>query len=196
MIFGLFIAACVVGGFFYYDNYRSLDERQDTRLAHPDDQRQFINLILQYREDFRNAPNEMTAGGMRPGRGTSICRHFGDVFHFRDWTGTLTQAGTNSEGRGVLSVKIDSNITLKIFNNAISDAQYGSLIDPSSPLFEQAASLNRGEPVTFSGSFFPARYPSQPVDCVVETSMTLRGSMQSPEFLVKFESIHRLNNRP
>ncbi len=102
------------------------------------------------------------------------------------WAATGTD-----EGKGVLSITLDDNLTLSTWNNVVSDVGSQTLIEPSSPLFATASSLKEGDAVVFSGTFFPDQ-----TDCVQEKGLSLEGSMTEPDFLFRFTAISPLRSLP
>jgi hypothetical protein len=100
------------------------------------------------------------------------------------WTGTVETLSSNGDGFGVLSIKIDGDVSVKTWNNSISDVGDHTLIDPNSSVFRKATSLKVGQKVVFSGAFIPSA-----TDCFREGSMTLGGSLRSPEFIFRFSDI-------
>ena len=79
---------------------------------------------------------------------------------------------------------IGSDISVKTWNNSLSDISDGTLIEPSSQLFAVASQLHKGQLVRFSGSLREDK-----TDCVRDSSLTLDGSISEPEFIFKFQSI-------
>ncbi len=108
-------------------------------------------------------------------------------FRATDWTGKIINLSSNGDGWGVLDIEIDSGITLSTTNNSISNAVEMTLIDPSSAIFNTASKLSEGQNVKFSGSFLASE-----TDCVEERSLTLRGSIDKPDFAFRFASIEAI----
>jgi hypothetical protein len=84
----------------------------------------------------------------------------------------------------VLSIRIAKGISAKTWNNAISDFETKTLIDPESAVFKEAIALKKGQKVTFDGQFFRGW-----TDCIQEGSLTLKGSLTQPEFIFRFSNI-------
>jgi hypothetical protein len=80
------------------------------------------------------------------------------------------------------------DVAVKTWNNALSDVGDRTLIEPGSPAFNVMGTLRNGDWVRFSGRFFPDQ-----TDCVREPSMTIRGTMTSPEFIFRFDDIRRVD---
>ena len=85
--------------------------------------------------------------------------------HVRDWIGAIYQLSSNSEGKGVLAVKISDDVYIKTWNNSFSDISDHTLIDPTSSFFKTLSNLSEGARIKFSGSFLPSE-----TDCIREGS--------------------------
>jgi len=145
----------------------------------------FITAVGNSRERFNSAPNELIAAGVRADRRKAICNIL-DTRKVEDWHGHLIRLSTNSGGAGILAVAIGSDIQLTTWSNSFSDISAQTLISPSDPLYAAASMLTVGDAIVFSGRFF-----SSPQDCVDEQSLTIRGSMNEPEFTFRFSSIEK-----
>lgn len=153
----------------------------------PSDQLNFVSTVTEVRNRYSQLRgNEMAQGATRPERATRLCQ-MGYPRAVYDWVGTIRQATTNGEGRGVISIEVAPEIHVKTWNNALSDIGDNTLLDPSSQVFQAASSMRVGQQVRFSGTFLRGR-----TDCVNESSMTMDGSMRKPEFLMRFTSLARL----
>ncbi|MBX8814550.1 hypothetical protein HBA91_18190, partial [Ochrobactrum sp. MR34] len=71
-----------------------------------------------------------------------------------EWYGVIEKVTTNSDGHGVVSLKIAPNIIIKTWNNALSDIGHGTLIKKDTPLYSGASTLKPGDKVKFTGKFF------------------------------------------
>lgn len=150
----------------------------------PGEQFRFVAAVESARTNYRqNSGNDMLRGATRPERARALCAN-GQLRTARDWIGSITTLSTNGEGRGVLAIEIASGVTLKTWNNALSDIGSETLLDPLSVVFRTAAAMRVGDRVRFSGQFLPDR-----TDCVRESSLTMDGSMRSPEFIFRFEGL-------
>lgn len=96
--------------------------------------------------------------------------------HITNWSGVITSLTTSHGGKDV-SVKIQSasGVTYRIKDEAPVD----------SPIYNQLASLQKGQEITFSGDI--QRMGSSGEKW--EYSLTEFGSLEEPVFLVKFDSI-------
>lgn len=161
----------------------------DTHLAAeaffkpPPDQSAVLDAVAGARVAYHGAANELAKGAARAQRKRAICKHVRQL-RARNWTGTITQLTTNTKGKGIATVKIAEDAYVKTWNNAFSDIAHGTLIDADSAVFRKLAMLTEGARVKFSGRFFASND-----DCLREASLTLRGSVLEPEFIIRFTDI-------
>ena len=156
-------------------------------VAMPENEKQFINAVEKYVSGFREAKNELQESTLRDQRKNEIAKTISGRM-VSSWVGKINQLETNTEGKAILSIKISPNIEIKTWNNALSDINSNTLIAKGSKLYNSLFELSRGQQVEFSGSFF-----SSQSDYIEETSITIQGSMRSPEFLFKFKSVRPIN---
>lgn len=149
----------------------------------PPSQRAFIAAVEAGQTAYRSGANDMQKGAARPARAKAICSTLSSKA-VSDWVGQVYKLSSNGDGKGVLSIKIAKDVTVATWNNAVSDIGDKTLIEPDSALFGRASSLSQGQWVKFSGTFRPSS-----VDCVLEGSITLSGSLTEPDFIFRFSEI-------
>jgi hypothetical protein len=95
---------------------------------------------------------------------------------------------TNREGKAMITISLDGakSITIKTWNNALSDVMDNTLIENGTKVYNSISELSKGDKVVFSGTFI-----SDDRDFIRESSMTERGSMTDPEFILRFSSIKK-----
>jgi TPR repeat protein len=146
------------------------------------------SLLLAAVEKARSAyvagANEMAQGAARPARAKEICAVFKDDLRVSNWLGEVAILSSNSDGLGVLSIQIAEGVSIKTWNNALSDLVDKTLIDPESTVFKQAIALRKGQKIRFGGQFI-----RNPTDCIREGSLTLKGSLTQPEFIFRFSNL-------
>jgi len=150
------------------------------------EQSEFNIVVEKYATAYSGAANEMAAGMQRPKRAEEICSVLGGR-QVWDWTGFITEVSSNGDGYGVLTIETGKGTTIGTWNNAFSDDGYKTLLKPEDPVLEVAATLQPGQAVMFSGTFFRSK-----TDCIKESSLTLRGSMLQPDFIFKFSKLEPL----
>lgn len=153
----------------------------------PDEQIRFIKAVSEHATGFRGVKNELQQSAMRDQRRTAISAVL-DGYSVSSWIGTINQLETNTEGNAILSVRISPDIEIKTWNNVLSDFASNTLIVKDSSVYNNLFNLSKGQRVIFSGKFFPSES-----DFIEETSMTIDGSMRTPEFLFKFKSVSPIN---
>lgn len=121
---------------------------------------------------------------MRRDRRDALCRIV-DGEDLQSWAGKVTRLKTNSDGLGVVAIAIGDGVHFATWNNMLSDGGDNTLIDPSTPIFEKLATLKEGDRIRFSGLLFR----DSTTDCFREMSLTMSGSMDAPEFLMRFTDI-------
>jgi hypothetical protein len=93
---------------------------------------------------YATGANDMAKGAARPARAKEICAILKDNLYVINWPGKVEKLSSNSDGLGVLSIQIAEDISIKTWNNALSDTQDQTLINPSSAIFQQAVLLKEG----------------------------------------------------
>ncbi len=121
-----------------------------------DRQALFIAAVSRGRKGYAEGANDMAKGAARPLRAKEICSALTGPKVDR-WTGKVVTLSSNGDGLGVLAIKMDDDVTIKTWNNAVSDVGDHTLINPGSPVFQKASTLKVGQRVAFSGSFIPAK---------------------------------------
>lgn len=153
----------------------------------PPDQIAVVQAVTNAQSASRDVDNDLQRGAVLRDRTNAICSTLSSK-SVAGWTGVVETLDANGEGKGVVAIDIAEDVQVKTWNNAFSDIMDETLIDPSSPLFDQALSLSEGQVVQFSGTFLP-----DDENCIREASITLSGSLQTPAFIFRFASIEPLN---
>ncbi|HAU3134302.1 TPA: hypothetical protein JDD40_000257 [Salmonella enterica subsp. diarizonae] len=162
------------------------NKANDLYAGYPDKEVKFIRLVEDAKNSAKDASNDMQKGGIKSDRDDAICNLLTSKT-VKGWIGIVDDIDSNSDGLGVLSIKIARDVFVQTSNNAISDIGYGTLIDPHSPVFKKASTLKKGDLVMFSGRFFA----SEDSGCLGEWSMTLNGKIKKPEFVFKFTDVNK-----
>ena len=144
----------------------------------PDTERDFMQLLLDGAADYKAAPNELKKSSIKKTRDKKIDALLDGSGTFSNWYAVLSEMGTTSEGDAYITVSLpDQLLTLKTWNNGLSDISDKTLIKNGSPLYEVVSNLEEGQYVAVSGNILQ------------EGSVTEAGSMQDPEFIVRFNDI-------
>lgn len=158
-------------------------------LPYPSSQRQFVDLnrgcVTAYRAGTNEIQRSLAFNSCNESRTQFAARS-----PIRGWLGTVESISTD-QGADVVSFRIATSmegfdITYGTVSNRMSDARYGSLITQTSPLFGVLANLHEGDRVVFDGEFLGD--PAGKIG-TWESSMTERGSMEEPEFNIRFTNV-------
>jgi len=151
----------------------------------PADEAAFIAAINDARAVYGGAANDMAKGAARVGRKGAVCAALksgkGVV---KDWVGQIAKLSSNTDGKGVLVISIAEHASISTLNNEFSDAEYKTLIDPASEVYQRAVQMKEGDTVVFSGNLFRSE-----ADCAYESSVTLDGSMTEPAYILRFSKL-------
>lgn len=163
--------------------------QKDVKVLSKFNQKQFIQIVRQGQSSLRVVTNDMQRGGVKAKRDKAICEMVknGGGLNVSNWVGKIINLSSNADGKGVLGIEIAPGITVKTWNNSLSDVLHHTLIDPSSKLFEKSSAMKIGQMVQFSGSF----HPGSETECVYEASITLNGKISEPEFVMTFSDIKK-----
>ncbi len=153
----------------------------------PDKQAKFMVAVKDAQKKSENAANDMQRGGVLAERASAICSALSPGVSAVNWTGYVDSVDSNSDGKGVLKIKLANSVYATTWNNAVSDVMDNTLLEPGSEIFRTASQLEKRDPVVFSGSFFRDNER-----CIKESSLSLRGKLEDPEFIFKFSSVKYL----
>jgi hypothetical protein len=152
----------------------------------PQDQKQFIQIVERFGRAYTQADSDIAKNATRLQRAQAICDALRTPV-VQNWMGTVFKVSSSREGKGILKLALSTDIWVTTSNDSISDLGNNTLIDPRSPLFDQAVLLKKDQQVLFSGSFIP-----ESTDCFKESSTTLSESMIKSEFLFRFSDVSPL----
>ena len=157
-------------------------------LGLPEIQQQFVSIIQECTTEYDKAPNELKKSAIRTKRGNLIKEVLDNSRKFNDWVCIVTDMSTTGRGNASFSLKIEgTKIQLGNMNNEFSDLFDNTLIEQNNPLYDIISELRKGDKVKISGSFLK----SLNNDYIYEVSLTENGSMQKPDFVVRFETIEK-----
>jgi uncharacterized protein YecT (DUF1311 family) len=157
---------------------------QPPSIKLPSREANFIEAVAAAQNESRAAQNDMQRGGILAERDKAICAALTSL-SVSNWIGKISKVNSNSDGKGVLAIKLAEGLTVATWNNELSDTFDETLIEPGTKLFADASAMTPGQQVTFSGTFVRSKESR----CVEEKSLTLRGKIDDPEFTFKFSSV-------
>lgn len=164
-----------------YSIFIERKQKQEAEIAR---QKEFIAATTKAQGLSASAQNDMQRGGIKAERDNEICKIMQNK-NVERWVGYVSNLSANSDGFGVLSVAVAQDVTLKTWNNSMSDTGANTLISPESALFKKASKMNVGQKVAFSGTFFK----SNSRECLREASLSLGGALRAPEYIFRFSDI-------
>lgn len=148
----------------------------------PNPQQKFLGVIDDGRESFDAAANDVQRQDAQATRDQQLCQTL-DSGNFSGWVGDVTEI-IAADGMAGLTIDIGDNVEMGTWNNSFSDIGDDTLVSSDSPLYSSISKLSEGDTVKVSGTFSVSAG-----DCVRESSMTDAGTMNTPDFIVRFTSI-------
>jgi hypothetical protein len=153
----------------------------------PEKQKEFESVIATFSQQFDKAQNELQESTCRRDRMNAI-KSLNISPQIGGWIGTLIQLKTNTEGKAYITIRLNRDLSVSTWNNALSDFGDNTLIPMDTDLFKTLSNMKTGQKVKFSGSFIRSN-----MDYFREQSLTIRGAMKNPDFLMKFSSVEVIN---
>lgn len=158
-------------------------------VVYPDSQQAFYSLNKQCYQSYSGGQNEI-----QKSLAFNQCNNerlkFSQHQKISGWVGEITDISTD-QGADVVSVTIRATIdgfgvSFGTVTNRVSDYATDSMVTPANPLFNILANMKEGEVVAFDAVFL--NHPE--IDRGLwESSLTEQGSVDEPEFLVRFTRI-------
>ena len=108
--------------------------------AQPAIETAFVATVVEARERYGTAANDMAKGGARAARKTAICRVLSNL-GVTEWVGKIYSLSSNSDGAGVIEIAIGPDTYVKTWNNALSDLGDQTLIPAQSALFQVLSAM-------------------------------------------------------
>jgi uncharacterized membrane protein YqaE (UPF0057 family) len=153
-------------------------------------QEAFTSMIESFKDSYNSADTEIQKTNLRYNRKDAITKYFsgsGDL-RFQGWLGEIRSLTTvTGDGRAYIEIKLhDSGIIIETGNGLIEP---DTMIARDNSMYQSLANVKEGNQVTASGTFIPTENKGIDYDYIEEASMTEKGSMTEPEFIVKFDQI-------
>jgi len=152
---------------------------------YPAAQAKFINIIEAAKETIGNAETDLQRNVALRARDKDLCAILGNNKATK-WTGLIDNVGANGEGKAYVEIKIADRITIKTWNNALSDFSDNTLIPTTSDFFDNLVAMKDGDLVNFSATFLKSSN-----SCLTKANMTEVFYGISPEFIVKFSNVSK-----
>lgn len=179
----------IAGLVLYHFDFFSDNSNEKSKISEnmPKKEYQFIDIVKNAVDKSGRASNDLQKSAIKTERTEGVCGLIKGDLSAVNWVGKVAKLDSNNDGKGVLVIEISKNISLKTWNNSLSDGRDKTLIEKDSELFQKALSLKKGDLVKFSGNFIHSDD-----DCIREASVTLSGGVDSPDFIFKFRDISLL----
>ena len=163
-------------------------DKNDANIPLPPKQAEFVKAVESFFSSYKSASNELKKSALRSERRQSISNTL-EGYEINGWVGTLVRMGTNSEGKAHVEIKLagSNKIAVKTWNNALSDITDSTLIGNGTPLYNAISELSNGDKIVFSGVFIVDEK-----DYIRESSITERGSMLDPAFVIRLTEVTKV----
>lgn len=174
---GLFLGVALM---LSYQYFRAA--QQNSTSAMPPAEAAFVNILMQSRAAWLDAPNDLARHGMRTARAAALCKA-NPTLSADAWLGRLDSITPDafpdyagkSTARIIITLTSDISISTPAAPLLNTPAQ---LVEAGTPVYQVAATLRIGQRIRFSGHFLSG------TDCADEESLTLQGSMTAPRLKI------------
>jgi hypothetical protein len=152
---------------------------------YPEVQAKFVSIIETAKNEINDSETDLQRNVALRDRDKSLCATLSGN-KASNWTGVVRNVGANGEGKAYVEIEIADRIKVKTWNNAFSDISDNTLISTSSSFFDNLVSMNKGDLVTFSGTFLKSSN-----SCLKRSNLTEVFYGISPEFVVRFSNVSK-----
>ncbi|WP_123339142.1 MULTISPECIES: DUF4190 domain-containing protein [unclassified Curtobacterium] len=149
----------------------------------PADEVAFVQAIQATADSLGGDLTDLQRSQALRNRDAALCSTLGDATA-TDWSGKITTIGANGEGKAYVTVEIAPGVEIKTWNNAFSDAVDNTLIDPSTPFFNNLVAMKEGQKVTFT-----AQMVAEDGSCLSKGNLTETFYGISPQFIAHFTNV-------
>jgi hypothetical protein len=172
------------------------------RAMVPESQQKVMNGLEEFAEQYKTSPNAVEQFLLRQKRQQFLAKQVKDRV-FLEWIGRINKLRTTQNGKAYLVIELaripqeeekagqtvpEFRVTMGTWNNAYTDLDYKTLILPGTAMHSWLANFQHGEWVVFSGKSFAGDE-----DFLKEASPTQTESMLSPNFILKFEYLDKID---
>ncbi len=160
---------------------------KEVHKSSPQIQRNFESKRWTFYKSYDTAPNEIKKSSIWVAANKWTKSFANNNENFINWAGKIVRLETDQGGDylylSIVSSKDGFNkIYYKTWNNSLSDIGHNTVIKKGSTLYNQVANFKIGDFVKFSGEFIKSERKG-----LKEASLTEEGSLQEPEFIVRFK---------
>ena len=168
----------------------------------PENQQKIMTGLAKFASQYKRTSNAVQQYLIRQKRQQFLAEHLEGLV-LTEWIGRIKRLRTTEKGKASLRIELatvppqdasdnqtvqEFSVTMGTWNNSSTDADYNTLIFPETPLHNWLANINNGEWVVFSGNIFLGDE-----DFLKESSPTEAESMLSPQFILKFEFMDKID---
>jgi hypothetical protein len=174
---GLFLGVALM---LAYQYWRAA--ARNSTAAMPEDEAAFVNILMQSRAAWLDAPNDLARHGMRAARAAALCKA-NPGLSANGWTGRMDRvipdAFPDYAGKPTarIIITLTSDISISTPSAPLLNTP-STMVEAGTPIYETSATLRLGQRIRFSGHFVPG------ADCADEESLTLQGGMTSPRLKI------------
>ena len=141
-----------------------------------------LATLHRYTAEYSGADNDIIRARLTAQRNTELCAAL--PRKVEGWVGRLSELSLIGTGGTMLTVDLDGKVSVRTWNNMVSDAVDHSTVPPNTPLASKLETMKTGSVVRFDGQFIPSGK-----SCIHEMSATTAGGMESPELLFRFTDV-------
>lgn len=153
-------------------------------IGAPAKQEALEELVCRTKWDYLEHQNEIHKSRAVATRNRGIDEILDGSYAFVGWEGVIREISVIPDSGLALTISLGCKIRLKTWNNSFSDLSHATLIDIESPIGSFLENAYVGDRVKITGYF--TRGGDKPI---YESSLTERGRMTEPEYIVTFKSI-------
>jgi len=168
----------------------------------PENQQKFMKSLAKYALEYKKSPNSVEQFLLRQKRQEFLSEQIKDRV-FTEWIGRINTIRTTKNGKAYLVIELvdipsgEENkskkfplfrVTMGTWNNAYTDLDYNTLILPGTAMHNWLSKFRLCEWVVFSGKSFAGKE-----DFLKEASPTQTEAMLSPQFILKFEFLDKID---
>ena len=168
----------------------------------PENQQKIMTGLAKFASQYKRTSNAVQQYLIRQKRQQFLAEHLEGLV-LTEWIGRIKRLRTTEKGKASLRIELatvppqdtydnqtvqEFSVTMGTWNNSSTDADYNTLIFPKTTLHNWLANINNGDWVVFSGNIFLADE-----DFIKESSPTEAESMLSPQFILKFEFMDKID---
>ena len=168
----------------------------------PEKQQKFMNGLVKFALQYKTSSNSVEQFLLRQKRQEFLAAQIKDRV-FTEWIGRIKTLRTTKNGKAYLVIELanmssgvgkksqiipEFKVTMSTWNNAYTDLDYNTLILPGSAMHNWLANFRLCEWVVFSGNSFAGEE-----DFIKEASPTQTEAMLSPQFILKFDYLDKID---